>query len=125
MASAKAKMGTQIGSAQWIQNEREQAEQFVNLEVEEFGYSVRNEFEWLNEHMAEIFSKQQLYVGTGRLTVSTKSVQQPHRCVQDTWQATRQDTTYSSEEGRKRCKSGMLRLYSVLDEHALTWTATH
>ena len=45
-----------IGSLQWIQNEREQAGDFVEQELEEFGYSVRNEMEWLNEHMAEIFS---------------------------------------------------------------------
>lgn len=45
-----------VGSAQWIQSEREQASQFVDQEVEEFGFSARNEMEWLNEHMAEIFS---------------------------------------------------------------------
>jgi hypothetical protein len=45
-----------IGSSQWIQNEREQGGDFVEQELEEFGYSVRNEMEWLNEHMAEIFS---------------------------------------------------------------------
>lgn len=45
-----------VGSTQWIQNEREQAGEFVEQELEEFGYSARNEMEWLNEHMAEIFS---------------------------------------------------------------------
>ncbi|KAG9557357.1 hypothetical protein KCU97_g18424, partial [Aureobasidium melanogenum] len=36
--------------------EREQAAEFVDMEVEEFGYAAQNEMEWLNEHMAEIFS---------------------------------------------------------------------
>ena len=55
MAAARAKAAN-VGSAQWVQNEREQAGDFVEQELEEFGYSVRNEMEWLNEHMAEIFS---------------------------------------------------------------------
>ncbi|KAG9528495.1 hypothetical protein KCU93_g4298, partial [Aureobasidium melanogenum] len=45
-----------VGSSQWIQTEREQAAEFVDMEVEEFGYAAQNEMEWLNEHMAEIFS---------------------------------------------------------------------
>ena len=51
-----------VGSAGWIQNEREQAKEFVDQEVEELSFSVRNELEWLNEHMAEIFSKNPTYV---------------------------------------------------------------
>ena len=50
-----------VGSAQWIQNERDNGSQLVDQEVEEFSFSVRNEFEWLNEHMADIFSKKQMY----------------------------------------------------------------
>lgn len=34
----------------------------VNQEMEEIEYPVRNEMEWLNEHMAEIFSTNQLSV---------------------------------------------------------------
>lgn len=56
MAASRAKVAP-VGSAQWVQSERGQAAQFVDQEVEEFGYSVRNEMEWLNEHMADIFSK--------------------------------------------------------------------
>lgn len=55
MSLSRTKAAT-IGSAQWVQSEREQAGDFVEQELEEFGYSVRNEMEWLNEHMAEIFS---------------------------------------------------------------------
>lgn len=61
MAVSRAKAGN-IGSSQWIQKEKEQAGEFVEQEVEEFGYSVRNEMEWLNEHMAEIFSAGAVYV---------------------------------------------------------------
>ncbi|KAI7172758.1 hypothetical protein KC316_g12803, partial [Hortaea werneckii] len=59
MAATKAKMPA-VGSAQWIQNERDNGSQLVDQEVEEFSFSVRNEFEWLNEHMADIFSKKQM-----------------------------------------------------------------
>lgn len=57
MASTRLKMAPVIGSAQWIQSEREQADQFHQLEVEEFGFAATNELEWLNEHMSDIFSK--------------------------------------------------------------------
>jgi len=29
-------------------------------EVEEFTFSVRNDFDWLNEHMAEVFGENQM-----------------------------------------------------------------
>lgn len=51
-----------VGSAPWILSERQQAAQFVEQEVDEFSYSVRNEMEWLNEHMAEIFTRPELCV---------------------------------------------------------------
>lgn len=50
-----------VGSAPWIVSERRQASELVDQDVEEFGYSVRNEMEWLNEHMHEIFTANQLY----------------------------------------------------------------
>ena len=49
-----------VGSAPWIFSERKQANQFINEEVEEFGFSVRNDLDWLNEHMQDIFANQQL-----------------------------------------------------------------
>lgn len=58
--AARSKMQVPVGSAQWIQNEREQAAQFIEQELEEFSFSARNELEWLNEHMADIFSKGQM-----------------------------------------------------------------
>ncbi|KAJ4295198.1 hypothetical protein N0V90_007208 [Kalmusia sp. IMI 367209] len=56
MAAARSKVPA-IGSAQWILDERNQANELVSQELEDFGFSVRNEFEWLNEHMAEIFAQ--------------------------------------------------------------------
>ena len=50
MAGARGKT-QQVGSTAWVQSEREQAGQFVEADAEEFAYSVRNELEWLQEHM--------------------------------------------------------------------------
>lgn len=51
-----------MGSAAWCAEERSSALQVARSEIEEFSYSARNELEWLNEHMAEIFSENQMYV---------------------------------------------------------------
>ena len=67
MAASKSK-AQPVGSAQWVQNEREQAEEFIGQDLEEFSFSARNEMEWLNEHMADIFSKSQVYVDITLLT---------------------------------------------------------
>ncbi|KAF5852936.1 hypothetical protein GGP41_001509 [Bipolaris sorokiniana] len=45
-----------IGSAGWILEERNQANTLVAQELEDFGFSVRNELEWLNEHMFDILA---------------------------------------------------------------------
>jgi len=52
----------QVGSASWVTEERASASQIAEAEAEEFAFSVRNDVDWLNEHMAEIFSKNQVYV---------------------------------------------------------------
>ena len=59
-----------VGSAQWVQDERDQAKQFVGQEAEEFSFTVRNELEWLNEHVAEIFSTNQMCVSSLSLLLS-------------------------------------------------------
>jgi len=46
-----------IGSAGWVQAERDHASQAVEQAVEEYGYDVRNELDWLNEHMADVFAR--------------------------------------------------------------------
>ncbi|KAI1505305.1 hypothetical protein F5X99DRAFT_277162 [Biscogniauxia marginata] len=52
----------QVGSSQWITEERASATQIAQSEVEEFTFSARNDFDWLNEHMADIFSENQINV---------------------------------------------------------------
>lgn len=93
MAVARSKAAG-IGSSQWIQKEREQAGEFVEQEVEEFGYSVRNEMEWLNEHMAEIFSAGAVYVASAcaLLLPFANLPQELCGCLQNTWQTTRKNT---------------------------------
>lgn len=98
--AARAKTAP-VGSAQWMQNERDQADEFVAQEVDEFGYSVRNELDWLNEHMAEIFSKSAVYADPSHMrSVKLTPSQQLCRRVQDAWQTTRQDAANSAETRR-------------------------
>lgn len=51
----------QVGSAAWIAEERESALNIVHSEIDEFSFSARNEIDWLNEHMADMFSENQTY----------------------------------------------------------------
>ncbi len=60
MESIRAKVPP-VGSMGWIENEREHVSQLVEQEAEEFGYSVRNELEWLQEHMSDIFHRSNVY----------------------------------------------------------------
>jgi hypothetical protein len=62
MATMRANPRLQVGSAPWIAEERASALQIAEAEAEEFTFSARNEVEWLNEHMAEIFSENNVYV---------------------------------------------------------------
>ncbi|GAB1316735.1 hypothetical protein MFIFM68171_06945 [Madurella fahalii] len=52
----------QVGSAAWVAEERDSALSIARSEIEEFSFSARNEMDWLNEHMAEIFSENQMNV---------------------------------------------------------------
>lgn len=52
----------QVGSGPWIAEERSSATQIAQSEVEEFTFSVQNDFDWLNEHMADVFSENQMCV---------------------------------------------------------------
>lgn len=67
MAAARSKVPP-IGSAHWVLDERAQADDLISQELEDFGFSVRNEFEWLNEHMAEIFAQNGQYVASTQAT---------------------------------------------------------
>lgn len=51
-----------IGSAAWVAAEKENVTRLLEQEMEEVEFPVRHEIDWLNEHMAEIFSKNELYV---------------------------------------------------------------
>ncbi len=62
MAVLRPKGQPPVGSMDWISHEREQVTQFADQENEDFAFSARNEVDWLNEHMAEIFNKNQVYV---------------------------------------------------------------
>ncbi|EAA32974.3 hypothetical protein GE21DRAFT_6724 [Neurospora crassa] len=44
-----------VGSAAWVAEERASALKVAEEEVEEFSYAARNEMDWLNEHMEDIF----------------------------------------------------------------------
>ncbi|KAG9249245.1 hypothetical protein BJ878DRAFT_410768 [Calycina marina] len=57
MATMRGNARLPVGSAAWISEERAEAMQIAETEAEEFGFSARNEVEWINEHMAEIFNK--------------------------------------------------------------------
>ncbi|WDK11529.1 inner centromere protein [Colletotrichum graminicola] len=50
------------GSASWINEERTTALSIVQAEAEEFSFAARNEFDWLNEHMAGIFNENEINV---------------------------------------------------------------
>lgn len=64
MATIGSKTNAPVGSMRWALAEREQADQFLSQESEEFTFAARNEMEWLNEHMADIFNRSHLYVQT-------------------------------------------------------------
>ncbi|KAJ5174231.1 uncharacterized protein N7482_000108 [Penicillium canariense] len=59
MATTGARAQKPVGSAAWIQAEKENMAELVEQELEEVEYPVRHEMDWLNEHMTEIFSKGQ------------------------------------------------------------------
>ena len=86
MTAARSKVPA-IGSAQWILEERHQSNDLVAQELEDFGFSVRNELEWLNEHMAEIFSTNAVYVFLNtRLTrLFADASQKLCRRIQNAW----------------------------------------
>jgi hypothetical protein len=100
MAAPKSK-AQPVGSSQWIQSERQQASDFISQEVEEFGYSARNELEWLNEHMADVFSTTRVFVEdytAAFVEIALIILSQELRGrFQNTWQAKREDTTHSSK----------------------------
>ena len=68
MPSAGARAQKPVGSAAWIASEKENITQMVDQEMEEVQYPIGHEIAWLNEHMAEIFSQNQLSVDPAQPT---------------------------------------------------------
>ena len=66
MAAIRTRGPLPVGSLQWINDENAQVDRHCEQELEDFGFSARNELEWLNEHMADIFAKDQMYVTASR-----------------------------------------------------------
>jgi len=50
-----------LGLAQGLLDEQRHGADLAAQEVDEFTFSALNEFEWLNEHMEEVFTRAQLY----------------------------------------------------------------
>lgn len=67
MAVSKVKQSIPVGSIHWVLDERATADNVIRQEAHEFSFSVCNDMEWLNEHMTEIFSKNQLYLASNPL----------------------------------------------------------
>ncbi|KAI5797739.1 hypothetical protein EDC01DRAFT_613996 [Geopyxis carbonaria] len=57
---AGARQTTKVGSMAWIAKERVTFGEMEAQDLEDFSYSARHEFEWLNEHMADIFERNTL-----------------------------------------------------------------
>ena len=55
-----ARQALQVGTMAWVNAEKENIQQLLQQEKEELIYPAQHEMEWLNEHMAEIFSRNQL-----------------------------------------------------------------
>ena len=66
MAAIRSRGPLPVGSMQWINDENAQVDRHCEQEAEDFGFSARNELEWLNEHMVDIFAKDQMYVTRSR-----------------------------------------------------------
>ncbi|KAL9598123.1 MAG: hypothetical protein Q9179_004027, partial [Wetmoreana sp. 5 TL-2023] len=71
-------MARSIGSMPWLDQENRQIAQFSAQETEDFAFSVRNELDFLNEHMAEIFSKNQLYASLPEFNADALTTLQKH-----------------------------------------------
>jgi hypothetical protein len=59
MATLRSRQQAAVGSAPWIEEEKDQIRRFIHQEAEDFAFSARNEVDWLNEHMTEIFTSNQ------------------------------------------------------------------
>jgi hypothetical protein len=94
MAAARSRVP--VGSAPWVLAEEKETAVMISKEVEEFSFSVQNDLEWLNEHMAFNLAPGNLYVaGIQGVNKDIRLInkQERRRCFQNTWKATGQNTT--------------------------------
>ena len=71
MAPTRLEKPAAVGSIAWIHGEKQLADSYVAQEKEEFAFSARNEMEWLNEHMAEVMARRDLYDNTRTVATIT------------------------------------------------------
>ncbi|KAL8814318.1 MAG: hypothetical protein Q9223_006449, partial [Gallowayella weberi] len=62
MATRSRYAAPAIGSMPWLDQENQHVAQFAAQEADDFAFSVRNELDFLNEHMTELFSKTQVNI---------------------------------------------------------------
>lgn len=110
MATARSTR-LQVGSAAWIAEERGATLQMVRSEIEDFSSQALMEVDWLNEHMADIFNENQMWVDSLSSRDSTLRslltlAQKRCRTLQNTRQATRKDAQDGEEEQRWRGACG-------------------
>jgi hypothetical protein len=60
MAARQTTKPAAVGSFSWIANERALIRQHEEQDIEDFVFSARSDLEWLNEHMADIFERNQV-----------------------------------------------------------------
>lgn len=98
MAATRTRGFLPSGSIQWVNDENAQVEKHCEQEIEDFGFSARNEFDWLNEHMHDIFAKDQTLVDRAYARDMADTRQKCNRNIQNAGKAARKDTTDWSEE---------------------------
>lgn len=108
MAAARSRVPP-IGSAHWVLDERKQADDLVSQEVEDFGFSVRNELEWLNEHMAEIFAQNGQYVAPARSIGAAADLSSGTN-----WTSSRHPENYAERHREPRARRPQRRVGYVL-----------
>lgn len=59
MSRPMNRFGPTAGSSEWMKNEAKIVSDLVFADVEDFAFEARRELEWINEHMADIFERNQ------------------------------------------------------------------
>jgi hypothetical protein len=112
MPPAGARAKQPVGSAAWFSAEKENISHLVDQEMEEVEYPIGHEVAWLNEHMAEVFSKNKLSVAPASppRALRTDCSKRLYRGIQDSGEAPREDTSNGTEAECRRISSGMFQV---------------